>query len=699
MKLFKPVVRFMNQLRYTYKFALIGILFLAVILSVTTLLVKSMNEDINQMQERYEGGKYNLVLKEVLKNVQQHRATSVTIFGGDESARQNLQKLESNMEQALADLVQVEQTITHDFEVADQVKNIQTQWETIVAKTEWTSTKEIVALHTNLTNLILHTMLDVSNNSDLMLGKTKESNNLITTLTQTIPRLTENLGLMRANGLTIINSGEMTDEQQLVISEQFYTVKQNVETLSQGFTIAFEDEQIRTALQQVYDNSAEKKMAYLNEIEALLTSKTVTTDAGAYYEVATTAIDKEFEVYEAGLSYLMDLMTHQLEQLQNERQIIIGIEILVMLIVLYLFIGFYLGIKQSINELEVKATAVANGDLTARVNLQTKDEMLQVEQSFNKMIDSLNGLVKEISVSSEYVASSSEELHAGVEETTASIIHVSEAIEQVADGAKNQTSDLENSKDILDEMAAGVNQIAQNSQAVYALTKDTTTFAQQGDETVSHSTKQMHQIQQNVQQTNTIIEELHERSQEIGRILAIITGVAEQTNLLALNAGIEAARAGEHGRGFAVVADEVGKLAEQSRAAVLEVGSLMGLIQTDTVKSVKMMNEVTASVDTGLTLSEQTAQQFSGIVTSMQNLAQQMQAITENSEQMATRTNTIVSAMDSMTGISQQNLAVSQEVASATEEQNASMEEISASATELAKMAETLQELIRNFKL
>ena len=689
----------MNQLRYTSKFALIGILFLAVILSVTTLLVKSMNEDINQMQERYEGGKYNLVLKEVLKNVQQHRATSVTIFGGDESARQNLQKIELNMEQALADLAQVEQTITHDFEVADQVKTIQTQWETIVAKTEWTGTKEIVALHTNLTNLILHTMLDVSNNSDLMLGKTKESNNLITTLTQTIPRLTENLGLMRANGLTIINSGEMTDEQQLVISEQFYTVKQNVETLSQGFTIAFEDEQIRTALQQVYDNSAEKKMAYLNEIEALLTSKTVTTDAGAYYEVATTAIDKEFEVYEAGLSYLMDLMTHQLEQLQNERQIIIGIEILVMLIVLYLFIGFYLGIKQSINELEAKATAVANGDLTARVNLQTKDEMLQVEQSFNKMIDSLNGLVKEISVSSEYVASSSEELHAGVEETTASIIHVSEAIEQVADGAKNQTSDLENSKDILDEMAAGVNQIAQNSQAVYALTKDTTTFAQQGDETVSHSTKQMHQIQQNVQQTNTIIEELHERSQEIGRILAIITGVAEQTNLLALNAGIEAARAGEHGRGFAVVADEVGKLAEQSRAAVLEVGSLMGLIQTDTVKSVKMMNEVTASVDTGLTLSEQTAQQFSGIVTSMQNLAQQMQAITENSEQMATRTNTIVSAMDSMTGISQQNLAVSQEVASATEEQNASMEEISASATELAKMAETLQELIRNFKL
>ena len=689
----------MNQLRYTYKFALIGILFLAVILSVTTLLVKSMNEDINQMQERYEGGKYNLVLKEVLKNVQQHRATSVTIFGGDESARQNLQKIESNMEQALGDLAQVEQTITHDFEVANQVKTIQTQWETIVAKTEWTSTKEIVALHTNLTNLILHTMLDVSNNSDLVLGKTKESYNLITTLTQTIPRLTENLGLMRANGLTIINSGEMTDEQQLVISEQFYTVKQNVETLSQGFTIAFEDEQIRTALQQVYDNSAEKKMAYLNEIEALLTSKTVTTDAGAYYEVATTAIDKEFEVYEAGLSYLMDLMTHQLEQLQNERQIIIGIEILVMLIVLYLFIGFYLGIKQSINELEVKATAVANGDLTARVNLQTKDEMLQVEQSFNKMIDSLNGLVKEISVSSEYVASSSEELHAGVEETTASIIHVSEAIEQVADGAKNQTSNLENSKDILDEMAAGVNQIAQNSQAVYALTKDTTTFAQQGDETVSHSTKQMHQIQQNVQQTSTIIEELHERSQEIGRILVIITGVAEQTNLLALNAGIEAARAGEHGRGFAVVADEVGKLAAQSRTAVTEVGSLMGLIQTDTVKSVKMMSEVTASVDTGLTLSEQTAQQFSGIVTSMQNLAQQMQAITENSEQMATRTNTIVSAMDSMTGISQQNLAVSQEVASATEEQNASMEEISASATELAKMAETLQELIRNFKL
>lgn len=699
MKLFNPVVRFMNRLQYTYKFALIGVLFLAVILGVTTLLVASMNEEINQMQERREGGNYNLALKEVLKNVQQHRAASVTIFGGDESARQNAQENEANMEEALADLAEIERTTAYDFEVAEQVKTIQAQWQTIVAKNEWTSTKEIVSVHTNLTDLILATMLNVSNNSQLVLAKTKESNNLITTLTQTIPQLTENLGLMRANGLSVINSGEMTDAQQQVISEQFYTVKQNVEALAQGFTVAFEDEAIRASLQQVYDDSTEQKMAYLQEIEALLTAKTVTTDASTYYEVATTAINTEFEVYEAGLFYLMDLMTHQLEELEKERQVIIGIELFVLLIVLYLFMGFYLGIKQSVNALEVTATAVANGDLTARVDLQTKDEMLQVEQSFNQMIDSLNGLVKEISVSSEYVSSSSEELHAGVEETTTSIIHVSEAIEQVADGAKNQTSGLENSKDILDEMATGVNEIAQNSQVVYALTKDTTTLAQQGDETVRHSTKQMQQIQQNVQQTSAIIEALHVRSQEIDRILAIITGVAEQTNLLALNAGIEAARAGEHGRGFAVVAEEVGKLATQSRTAVSEVGSLMGLIQNDTVKSVSMMNEVTTSVETGLTLSEQTAQQFSGIVTSMQNLAQQMQTITQNSEQIATRTTDVVDAMDTMTGISQQNLAVSQEVASATEEQNASMEEISASATELANMAETLQALIRNFKL
>lgn len=689
----------MNRLKYTTKFALIGVLFLVVILGVTTLLVKSMNDEIRQMEQRQEGGNYNLILKDVLKNAQHHRGTSVTLFAGDETARQQLNQIEVELTAALEALERFDGQSTYDFGIAKQVQDIHTQSEAIIAKNEWVDPAEIITVHTELTKLILDTMFKVSNESELLLARTKESNNLITTLTQTIPQLTEKLGVMRANGLTIINAGALSDEQRGTVSEQFYTIKQDMNMMEKGFSVAFEDEEIVSSLQQIYEVSTEANVTYLNEIQTVLTAKTITNDATVYYDIATNAINAEFEVYEAGLIHLLGLMTHQLDELKSERAVIIGIELLVLLIVLYLFIGFYLGIKQSVSELEITATAVANGDLTARVNLQTKDEMLQVEQSFNQMIDSLNGLVKEISVSSEYVASSSEELHAGVEETTTSIIHVSEAIEQVADGAKNQTSGLENSKDILDEMATGVNEIAQNSQVVYALTKDTTTFAQQGDETVRHSTKQMQQIEQNVQQTSAIIEELHVRSQEIGHILAIITGVAEQTNLLALNAGIEAARAGEHGRGFAVVADEVGKLAAQSRKAVSEVGSLMGLIQNDTVKSVSMMKEVTTSVETGLTLSEQTAQQFSGIVTSMQNLAQQMQTITQNSEQIATRTTDVVDAMDTMTGISQQNLAVSQEVASATEEQNASMEEISASATELANMAETLQALIRNFKL
>ncbi|MER2106113.1 MAG: methyl-accepting chemotaxis protein [Solibacillus sp.] len=699
MKGFTSIIRFMNQLKYMYKFALIGFMFVAVIVGISVVLISNMNDNIRQMEERREGANYNLILKDVLKNAQQHRGTSVSLYNGDESVRQSLTDIERNMNEALAILEDAGEQLTYDFDVDNQINDIHKQWDAIVSTTKWENSAEVVKVHTVLTELILETMLEVSNESQLLLAQTKESSNLITTMTQTMPGLTEKFGVIRANAMTILNSGDMTDAQRQTISQQFYLIEEDLQSVTDGFAIAFENEGIESALKQVYNDSAEKNALYVTQIEKLITDETISSNASEFYNVATTAINVEFDVYEAGLVYLIDLMTGQLDDLYEERNFIVIVELIVLLVVLYLFCGFYLGIKQSVDRLERAATAVANGDLAVQVDLQTKDEMLEIEQSFNKMIGSLNELVKEISTSSEYVAASSEELHAGVEETTSSIVYVTETMEQVADGAKAQTSGLVTSKTAMDEVARGVHEIAEDSQTIYALTKETANYASEGDASVSQSAKQMQAIETNVQKTSDMIAQLQERSVEIGRILKLITDIADQTNLLSLNASIEAARAGEHGKGFAVVANEVGKLAEQSRGAATEITTLIQLVQQDTALSVQMMREVTESVGVGLTISDETAQKFGRILQSTASLTEQMERITANSENISAATQEVAATMDDMLGISKQNLEVSQEVASATEEQNAAMEEISSSATELTNMAETLQNLIRNFKL
>lgn len=698
MKLFNPVIRLMNRLKYAQKFALIGAILMAVILSVSVMLVLRMDDEITEMEQRREGATYNLVLKDVLKYVQQHRGTAVTAYGGNPEATQTLQTIQKEVNAALQKLEEVERNAHYTLDIDTQLTTIRQQWTSITEKS-WTTGDEIVRVHTELTTLIIDTMEKVSNDSYLQLARTPESQHLITVLTKTMPPLTENLGIVRATGMNILNAKAMTEEQQAAISEKFHIIQTDIARMQVDLNYAFHDAKIQAALTDVKNTSFELSSAYLAQMEQLLVGNVATINQDTFYHVATNAINAEFDMYSAAFTYLIQLMNSQQQELETNRTFVIVMEAIILLFMLYVFIGFYLAIKRSVAEVEQAATSIANGDLTYTLQLHTKDEMQQIEHALNRMTGSLHELVQQISTSSEYVAASSEELHAGVEETTHSIMHVTEMMSDVADGAKNQTTELSNSQLALTNMTNDVHAIVATSEDVSKLANETTQLAQDGSHTVAASATQMEDIQRSVIETRQMIEALHERSSQITTILRLITDVAEQTNLLSLNASIEAARAGEHGKGFAVVADEVGKLATQARAAANDVSTLITSIQQDTDASVQLMGNVAMKVDTGLSLSTETSVKFAHILNSMEQLATQVVRISENATEVSSSTTHVVTAIDRMKEISNRNVTVSQEVASATEEQTASMEEVSASATELAKMAETLQTLIRSFKL
>lgn len=192
---------------------------------------------------------------------------------------------------------------------------------------------------------------------------------------------------------------------------------------------------------------------------------------------------------------------------------------------------------------------------------------------------------------------------------------------------------------------------------------------------------------------------LERKSQEIGEIINVITGIAEQTNLLALNAAIEAARAGEHGKGFAVVADEVRKLAEESGNAAKNISTLIGEIQVNTKHTVQTVNEGKIAIETGMSFVSNAGSTFEKIATDVSLINNKLSIISAEIQEINNNTDVLVNEVDNTKDVTEKSTDYTQNVVAAAQEQYASMVEMTAASRSLAEMSEKLQDVVSDFKL
>ena len=376
--------------------------------------------------------------------------------------------------------------------------------------------------------------------------------------------------------------------------------------------------------------------------------------------------------------------------------------IAIVAIVLSLGLGFTIA-RLIANPLRVVASRLeelASGNLNVEpIDDLGRDEAGVLAAAFNRLAAELRQLIKQVKIASEQVASSSQQLHASAEMTAQSAQQAAEAIEEIASGTEVQSQRTAEGVRVMEEMALAVQRIAETSGTVSEFSGQAAKEAEQGNERVQSAVQQMSAINEAVSRASALVQSLGVRSDAIGEIVQVITGIASQTNLLALNAAIEAARAGEQGRGFAVVADEVRKLAEQSEQSAREIERLIQDIQKETAQVVSAIDQGTQEAEAGSVIVREAGEAFQRIVVSSHTIAGQVQEVSAATEEMSASIQQIVSSMDEMKRLSEEAADHTQGVAANSEEQLAAMQEIAYSSENLSKLSHELQESISRFNI
>ncbi|QWV95621.1 methyl-accepting chemotaxis protein [Geomonas oryzisoli] len=381
-----------------------------------------------------------------------------------------------------------------------------------------------------------------------------------------------------------------------------------------------------------------------------------------------TAIDKMLTHQDKEMVRVGEESKHMIDQ---GRVVVITLLIAAVVLSILLALMIVKSITAPVAELIAANDRLADNDLTVSIPLTGNDELGHLAESTRKVVDNLRAMLGRVSESSSEIASASHQLKA--------------TAEQIATGAEELASQTGSVAVASEEMAATSSDIAQNCVRAAEASRQSSASADQGGQVVQETIAGMVRIAERVRESAGTVESLGARSEQIGDIIATIEDIADQTNLLALNAAIEAARAGEQGRGFAVVADEVRALAERTTRATKEIGNMIKAIQDETKAAVSAMEEGVVEVEKGTQSSQQSGEALQMILQQIGEVTMQVNQIATAAEEQTATTSEITMNVQQVTDVVQHTARGANETAAA--------------ASQLAQNAQTLESLVRQFRL
>ena len=617
-----PAIALMNRLSFGMKFSLISIMFfLPMGITNYYLVSDSYTQYLNTRAEleSLDLLSSSLQLRRDLETL--NDLVQINTMVGQSGKTGDIETQISKLEQGLIQRVEEMKSVSHHPEEVEDFNSkrdaLLQALKAVRAETSLQSKTGAVEKQLGSSQVFLKYVAAQAGLSQDGLAEVRQLTELITGFT---PQVTANIAVGRAVGSYSLAQGFLNSSSSTKMDDLLLQLEKLQGEYSVRLKEALADGEAKTTL----SSKAEDSLNSLKEVSTLFEDQIIVADSldqpwQGYFDQVTAVLAKTYALNDASVELLRSVLEKRLAQKRTDTVLLVVALVLVFLVIVYLYGGFYVSTRSTLKTLGQVMDKVAAGDMTVGFKAQSQDELGELGQVFNDTVAKIHDLIDIVGQTVIEVERQADRVELVSGESNQAVYEQRGQIEQVATA--------------MNQMSATAQEVARSAAAAVQSAQSVNDETVSGRSLVENQVGSIRRLAAEIDQSVAVINQLAADSASISRVLEVIKGIAEQTNLLALNAAIEAARAGEQGRGFAVVADEVRTLAKRTQQSTEEIEQMIAKLQGGVGAAVKAMSVSHQMADGTVSQSGQVQQALENILGAVGMIVDQNQQIAAAAEE------------------------------------------------------------------